>query len=567
MKFRNILLVIMLLFSLGPLYLLGMIMLYENERIAEDIVAESLETISKTQIMDIENFCMERKSYMSLIRQYNVVKDEIMISLGEKEADGTDDMTYLESILNEHVRSDSSIASISIIDAEFGVVASTEAYAQGELCDLAGADEACRSGQFVMSDVYRRKIDDRMPGLVAAHYGIYTDGKLIGYIVEEIYTSHFNRYRNSIDQLLGGKMYIVDGKGEYITVGIAKNEQGKPEYDMTEEEEAEYDKKWNEIDWEKNHSGFFYYTAGGKKHIVYYSDMKYSDWKICVNEDLSSYKDRTEQFRRLLMVALCVLSGTMVIVIIGLSTKLTKPLRRIMETLANVRKEHDYSMRVEFHGKDEFGRLSEEIDALLVFAEEAERKEQKKQESLVKEVEKDPLTGIYNKKAIKNRVEELLSEKGDSGIVIGFVDIDDFRDYNTLYGHQAGDEVICFVAHTLEEQMGEYVGRYGGDEFLFCLSDMDDRQKVSEYLDAYMALLQEGFYNEKLEKKMGVPCSIGVAMGRTGEVTFRSLVETADAAMYQTKNNGRMVTLFCNHFFHIGVCSKNVKGIPAWTPE
>ena len=83
MKFRHTLLIIMLIFSLVPLYLLGIFMMYENDRVAEDVVTESLASISKTQIIDINNFCKEQKMYMELIRQYNVVKDEILINLGD----------------------------------------------------------------------------------------------------------------------------------------------------------------------------------------------------------------------------------------------------------------------------------------------------------------------------------------------------------------------------------------------------------------------------------------------------------------------------------------------------
>ena len=52
-------------------------------------------------------------------------------------------------------------------------------------------------------------------------------------------------------------------------------------------------------------------------------------------------------------------------------------------------------------------------------------------------------------------------------ISAGFLDIDDFKDYNTNYGHQEGDNVIKFVANTLKENFKGEVGRNGGDEFVF----------------------------------------------------------------------------------------------------
>lgn len=57
--------------------------------------------------------------------------------------------------------------------------------------------------------------------------------------------------------------------------------------------------------------------------------------------------------------------------------------------------------------------------------------------------------------------------ENDGQVVIGFLDIDDFRDYNTNFGHQEGDAVIQFVAGILQRELKGFVGRNGGDEFVF----------------------------------------------------------------------------------------------------
>lgn len=85
MKFRHTLLIVFLLFSLVPLYVLGVVLMYENDRNIEDVMAESLESISKTQIQDIKNFCEERKEYLEMIGQYDMVKEAVLVSMqGEK---------------------------------------------------------------------------------------------------------------------------------------------------------------------------------------------------------------------------------------------------------------------------------------------------------------------------------------------------------------------------------------------------------------------------------------------------------------------------------------------------
>ncbi len=536
MKFRYTLLIILLIFSLLPLYILGLIMMYENDRNTEEVVTESLGAISKTQILDINAFCEEHKEYMELIRQYDAVQEEVLVSIGKKKPEGEGYDIYLEEMLKERVRSNSSVESISVVDAEFGVVASSDTYSVGELSELRGLDEKYLKGGFWMGYVYKREVNGKMQKLVAAHEGIFFDGELVGYIVEEIPVSYFNRYRDSAAQIAGGKMYLLDGNGQYITAGISK--EGKM---LTKENQDGFKRQWASIDWKEHPSGSFTYEADGKKYVAYYSDIDYTDWKISINEDLSLYRERIERFRKLLIVALIILSIALFLVNSYLSSRLTKPLGRIVETLSKVRKEHNYGLRVGNNGKDEFGVLSKEIDELLSYAEVAETLEQRKQKSLEKEVELDPLTGIYNKKAIDKYIGRLLEkEAGSNGeIAVGFVDIDNFRDYNTKYGHQAGDEVICFVANTLKKQMGEGVGRNGGDEFLFCFSGAENKEKVKESMEELLRKLNEGFHNSKTDKTMPVPCSIGVAIEKAGETTRKSIIRNADEAMYKTKEKGK----------------------------
>lgn len=66
--------------------------------------------------------------------------------------------------------------------------------------------------------------------------------------------------------------------------------------------------------------------------------------------------------------------------------------------------------------------------------------------------ESDPLTGVKNKRCIETYVMDKLRLASESGqqITVGFLDIDDFRRFNTEYGHQQADEAICYVAKTMQ---------------------------------------------------------------------------------------------------------------------
>jgi diguanylate cyclase (GGDEF)-like protein len=127
--------------------------------------------------------------------------------------------------------------------------------------------------------------------------------------------------------------------------------------------------------------------------------------------------------------------------------------------------------------------------------------------------------------------------------LVGICDIDYFKKINDSHGHQAGDEILCALVRCLQSNLREYdyVGRYGGEEFLIVISG-------SKGLD-------EKILFERLCKRIAdseMPCnagllkvtvSIGVARG-TRTDTVDSVVARADVALYQAKNNGRNQVIF-----------------------
>ena len=129
-------------------------------------------------------------------------------------------------------------------------------------------------------------------------------------------------------------------------------------------------------------------------------------------------------------------------------------------------------------------------------------------------------------------------EPREGKIAVGFVDIDDFRDYNTNYGHAEGDHVIKFVAHTLREMIPGSVGRNGGDEFVFCM-ETDGREFVTQTMELLIRKLQNGVINGVTGERMPIPCSIGIVVERAGKTDYRKLIQEADEAMYQAKGNGK----------------------------
>ena len=152
----------------------------------------------------------------------------------------------------------------------------------------------------------------------------------------------------------------------------------------------------------------------------------------------------------------------------------------------------------------------------------------------------DPMTQIKNKKAIETIIRAQIMEAAekDLPIGIGFVDIDNFREYNTKYGHMQGDEVIKYVANTVKEAVPGIVGRNGGDEFAFVMLGTSYAE-VENAMKTIHKKLNEGIIIKETGEKIPTPCSIGVVIEKNKNLDYDYVMEQSDAAMYEAKARGK----------------------------
>ncbi|WP_442874355.1 GGDEF domain-containing protein [Amycolatopsis sp. NBC_00438] len=168
-------------------------------------------------------------------------------------------------------------------------------------------------------------------------------------------------------------------------------------------------------------------------------------------------------------------------------------------------------------------------------------------DQLQNDVRTDPKTGILNMRGWSETAERALERTARSGdqLALLMVDLDHFKWINDTYGHPAGDDVLRTVAQTLDEvtRPSDSVGRFGGEEFLILLPDIDEEatHDAAERIRIAIAKL-----HIVTTDKRGDPAtiadrttSIGVARyPRHGE-TLDRLLQAADAAVYRAKESGR----------------------------
>jgi diguanylate cyclase (GGDEF)-like protein len=200
----------------------------------------------------------------------------------------------------------------------------------------------------------------------------------------------------------------------------------------------------------------------------------------------------------------------------------------------------DLSLRLNSEGKDELSTLARMINTMLSAIQKTKSDLIQAQESLRFHAEHDALTGVLNRRAIRDSLRKELArcrrEKNTLGVILG--DVDHFKKINDHFGHAAGDAVLVSVVQRITSVLRSYdaLGRYGGEEFLIIAPNCDlaMAQKLAERIRSAIADEPMDLGNTSAK----VTFSLGVTLG-TAESDPEFLVAQADTAMYNAKRNGR----------------------------
>lgn len=157
----------------------------------------------------------------------------------------------------------------------------------------------------------------------------------------------------------------------------------------------------------------------------------------------------------------------------------------------------------------------------------------------------DGLTGIYSRRSFDQRLDEECRRHRRYGvpIALAMIDVDHFKRFNDLYGHQDGDNCLRQVAAIIQacaKRPGEMAARYGGEEFAVIMpaSDLDSAKKFGEMLCERVR--QQAIPHQGSAAYGIVTVSVGVAsIQPTDNDAQQHLITTADMALYMAKNTGR----------------------------
>ncbi|MFW5737192.1 MAG: sensor domain-containing diguanylate cyclase [Halanaerobium sp.] len=162
---------------------------------------------------------------------------------------------------------------------------------------------------------------------------------------------------------------------------------------------------------------------------------------------------------------------------------------------------------------------------------------------------RDGLTGIFNRQYFFELMQEeyYKAVENQKPLSVIMFDVDKFKTINDSYGHMVGDQVLKKLTKAVNEVIRDldFFARYGGDEFIIGLPGTD-----TVAVNKVALRILDNIENIKIEKalELEITCSIG-AVTLNKEKSIEQLIEKADQALYNSKNNGGNCVVNFNHKF------------------
>jgi diguanylate cyclase (GGDEF)-like protein len=236
----------------------------------------------------------------------------------------------------------------------------------------------------------------------------------------------------------------------------------------------------------------------------------------------------------------------------GLQRKLIEPILSLSGLAESVALRQDYGLRATKFADDEVGQLTDRFNEMLARIQERDvhlenlvrertRELTEANAQLTHQAYFDGLTGLPNRHLFQDRVQQALShaERHRKKLAVCFMDLDEFKHINDVFGHETGDKVLRQVADRISSCLRETdsVARIGGDEFMFLFTELEAAEAAGRVAEKVLATLQPPLHVDG--QVFSVRASFGISIYPDDGRDPATLKKNADMAMYHAKSMGR----------------------------
>jgi diguanylate cyclase (GGDEF)-like protein len=255
------------------------------------------------------------------------------------------------------------------------------------------------------------------------------------------------------------------------------------------------------------------------------------------------------------LVGLAILCGAVsVATLLGfrLQRRLISPILHLSSLAENVAQAKNYKLRATKFAEDEVGQLVDRFNEMLARIQERDSHLEKlvgdrtaellkANEQLVHQAYFDGLTGLPNRHLFQDRVLQALShaERVRKKVAVCFMDLDEFKHINDVFGHETGDKVLRQVASRVAGCLRDTdsVARIGGDEFMFLFTNLERPEAVGRIAEKILSAVQAPMHVDG--QVFTVKASFGISIYPDDGSEPATLKKNADMAMYHAKAQGR----------------------------
>ena len=289
----------------------------------------------------------------------------------------------------------------------------------------------------------------------------------------------------------------------------------------------------------KGHSGFA--IIDDYRGVPVYSSFSPIEilsvrWAIMAEIDEAEVLAPLTQMSQFLFISGLLIATVISILGYLISSDISRPIVSMTKTMNRL---SNNDLTVDILGSDRTDEIGKMADAMIIFKANAIER-QSLQQAMVKIIDNDALTGLFNRKFAMEKLNQLTqtTNQAQSKIVLMFIDLDNFKQMNDVHGHHEGDQTLCAIANHLKScvRKDDIVARIGGDEFIIIFPNVLDVTMVSP--------IAEKLVSDLPKLKTDITLSIGLSVFPDDTTDPKVLLKLADTAMYKVKKSGK------NQFAH-----------------
>ncbi|WP_165452578.1 sensor domain-containing diguanylate cyclase [Paenibacillus thalictri] len=394
---------------------------------------------------------------------------------------------------------------------------------QGTKLTSSGSAEAIMEKKPLVSDPY---IGGTSKPLVQVSQPLFNrEGVYLGYIGGSIMLQEKNIFQTILgsypDIQTGSYIFVVNSKGQLIyhpnASRIGDDVTSNPSVDEVLHEKSGQQRVVN---------------TRGVDMLAGYAPVPVTRWGVIVQTPTQSVVSLTSQL--VSSVLKYTLPGIALLLIIAwlIAVKISKPLYLLAEYARTISNQ-EHNLKLPMPRSHNWNYETNQLRSAIGLA---VSRMQSQMNHLSLQAQTDALTGLHNRRSLDARMEKWAHDEMPLCMLV--LDIDRFKSVNDMYGHDRGDDVLKYLAQTMEHHVREsgVCFRYGGEEFVIVLPNVS-KQTAYDLAEQLRAAV------EVTVSPINKPITVSIGLSASDECGYAGLFAAADRALYRAKQSGRNRTV------------------------